>query len=209
MNRPLLITDCDEVLLHMLSHFGAWVEEMHPIDFALVGQDFGKALRHRSDGRPVETEKLWPLLNGFFDDGMSRQTLVPHALEALGRIGEIADIVILTNLGDDYHASRVAQLDAVGIRHRVVCNQGGKGEPVVKLLDEYRPSVAVFVDDLGHHHSSVAEHAPQVWRLHMIAEPAIAPLVPQAKAAHARIDDWSEAVDWVIDKLSSNQPAHP
>ena len=27
MNRPLLITDCDEVLLHMVSHFDDWLGE--------------------------------------------------------------------------------------------------------------------------------------------------------------------------------------
>ena len=34
MNRRLLITDCDEVLLHMVSHFDAWLEEAHGIRFA-------------------------------------------------------------------------------------------------------------------------------------------------------------------------------
>ena len=29
MSRPLLITDCDEVLLHMVSHFEEWVAEAH------------------------------------------------------------------------------------------------------------------------------------------------------------------------------------
>ena len=26
MNRPLLISDCDEVLFHMVRHFAEWVE---------------------------------------------------------------------------------------------------------------------------------------------------------------------------------------
>ena len=30
--RPLLITDCDEVLLHMVSHFDAWLDEAHQIE---------------------------------------------------------------------------------------------------------------------------------------------------------------------------------
>ena len=35
MSRPLLITDCDEVLLHMVSHFADWLDEAHDIDFGL------------------------------------------------------------------------------------------------------------------------------------------------------------------------------
>lgn len=201
MKKPLLITDCDEVLLHMLSHFGAWLGEAHAIDFEPANHDFASALRRRPDGVVVPTDEVWPLLDGFFATEMHRQTLVPHAREALARIGEVADIVILTNLGDHCHEGRVAQLDAVGIRHRVLCNQGGKGRPVADLIAEYDPSAAVFVDDLPHHHESVARHAPDVWRLHMIAEPSLAPHVPPAPDAHARIDDWAVAVDWVLERF--------
>jgi hypothetical protein len=105
--------------------------------------------------------------------------------------------VVLTNIGDEYHANRVEQLEAVGIRHRVLCNRGGKGRPVTELLEELRPSVAVFVDDLPVHHESVAKHAPHVWRLHMVAEPRLAAHLPPAPHAHARIDDWPSACAWI------------
>jgi len=202
MNRPLLITDCDEVLLHMVSHFAAWLDEAHEIHFALDRHDFVGALTARADGAPVPAERVWPLLDGFFDTEMHRQTLVPHAGEALAAIGAVADIVVLTNLGDHRQPGRVAQLDAHGIRHRVVCNQGGKGRPVAKLIEEFAPSTAVFVDDLAQHHESVAKHAPDVWRLHMVAEPLMAPHIAPAPHAHARIDDWATAERWVLDRFA-------
>ena len=198
MSRPLLITDCDEVLLHMVRHFGAWLDEAHDIDFKPEGGAFETALTRRASGDLVPSQEVWPLLDGFFRTEMDRQTLVPGAGEALERIAGIADIVILTNLQDWCHAGRAAQLDALGIRHRVVCNQGGKGQPVAKLAAEHGSSVTVFVDDLEGHHESVAREAPDVVRLHMIAEPAIAPTIPAAPHAHARIDDWAIAADWIL-----------
>jgi hypothetical protein len=36
MSRPLLITDCDEVLLHMVSHFADWVSETRGLSFNLT-----------------------------------------------------------------------------------------------------------------------------------------------------------------------------
>ena len=198
MSRPLLITDCDEVLLHMVRHFGEWLDEAHDIDFRPEGGAFETALTRRDSRSMVPPHEVWPLLEGFFRTEMDRQTLVPGAGEALERIGRVADIVILTNLQDWCHAGRVAQLDALGIRHRVVCNQGGKGGPVARLAAEHGSHVTVFVDDLEGHHASVAEHAPDVFRLHMIAEPAIAPTIPAAPHAHARIDDWEEASRWVL-----------
>ena len=201
MSRPLLISDCDEVLLHMLRHFAEWVGEAHGYDFALDADDFRDALKDRVNGAPVPEERVWPLLDGFFDSEMHRQNVVPGAAEALSRIAEVADIVILTNLGDEYHASRVEQLEAFEIRHRVLCNRGGKGRPVMELIEDMRPSATVFVDDLAVHHRSVAKHAPDVWRLHMIAEPRVAVHKPAAPHAHARIDAWDEALGWILERL--------
>ena len=115
------------------------------------------------------------MLDQFFPAEMERQTLVPHAREALATLAETADIVILTNLGDHVRQARIEQLARFGIDHRVETNQGGKGDPVARLVAEHGNPVTVFVDDLAVHHDSVARHAPQVHRLHMVSEPAMAP----------------------------------
>jgi hypothetical protein len=198
--RPLLVTDCDEVLLHMVSHFADWVAEAHGLSFNLSAPGFRDALRDR-DGQPVDADRVWPLLDGFFASEMHRQNLVPGAAEALAEIAAHADIVILTNIGDEYEAGRVEQLERFDIRHRVLCNRGGKGRPVLELIEAMAPSATVFVDDLAVHHESVANHAPQVRRLHMIAEPRLAAHTPPAPHAHARIDAWDEAVPWILERL--------
>ncbi len=205
MSRPLLITDCDEVLLHMVSHFDAWLDEAHGIRFAFESGDFGGSMTQKATGELVSTDRVWPLLDEFFRGEMHRQTIVPGAVEALGRIAEIADIVILTNLGDEAHPWRVDQLAAHGIAHEVVCNRGGKGVPARAIRDRHTASTTVFVDDLAIHHASVAKHAPEVWRLHMIAEPRIARAVPPAPEAHARIDDWPTASQWILQKFEEFQ----
>jgi hypothetical protein len=201
MNRPLLITDCDEVLLHMVSHFAEWLGEAHDLAFDLKAPGFRDALRTRT-GELVSAERVWPLLDQFFTGEMHRQNIVPGAAEALERIAERADIVILTNIGDEYEAGRVEQLERFAIRHRVLCNRGGKGPPVAELIAAMQPSAVVFVDDLAVHHQSVAAHAPEVWRLHMVAEPLLAAHTPPAEHAHARIDAWDEAVGWVEARLA-------
>ena len=200
--RPLLVTDCDEVLLHMVSHFADWVAEAHQLSFDLSAPGFRDALRD-SDGQPVPAERVWPLLDQFFAGEMHRQNVVPGAVEALAAIADHADIVILTNIGDEYEAGRVEQLERFDIRHRVLCNRGGKGRPVLELIEAAGPSAAVFVDDLAVHHESVATHAPEVWRLHMVAEPRLAAHTPPAPHAHARIDSWVEAVPWILERLGN------
>ena len=204
MTRPLLITDCDEVLLHMVAHFADWLDQEHDVHFDIESGQFD-AMTDRRTGEILPADLIWPLLDTFFRDHMHRQTLVPGALEALTRIGEVADIVVLTNLGDEAHGWRVEQLAGHGIRHEIVCNQGGKGRPVKAIVGQRGPASAVFIDDLAVHHSSVAKHAPGVWRLHMVAEPRLAAAVPPADDAHARIDDWPAACEWILDKFHSSK----
>jgi hypothetical protein len=204
--KPLLICDCDEVLLHMVRHFGVWLGEAHDIEFTPNGGDFASSMRRR-DGSTPSREEMWGLLGGFFPAEMDRQTLVPHAREALAALAQDADIVILTNLEDHCREHRIAQLASHGIAHRVECNQGGKGDPVARLAAEHGAGVTVFVDDLAVHHDSVARHAPWVHRLHMVSEPALAASVPPAPAAHARIDDWREARGWIAARFAEGRPA--
>ena len=211
MSRPLLITDCDEVLLHMVRHFGTWLGEARDMDFAIPHGDFDKRITRRNGGRgggaPITSEEMWELLAGFFPAEMHRQTLVPHAAEALATLAQDADIVVLTNLSDECRQPRADQLARHGIRHRVECNQGGKGRAVAALAAEYEATVTVFVDDLASNHESVARRAPGVHRLQLVAEPELAPSVPTTPAAHARIDDWREAARWIADRFAAGVPA--
>ena len=203
MSRPLLISDCDEVILHFIPHFADWLKEEADLHFDIDAASFGGSLTD-GQGRTVPQERMWSLLDLFFEREMHRQDVVPGALDAFRAIEAIADIVILTNIGDDYQANRVAQLEAFDIRHRVLCNKGGKGRPVSELVAEMQPSVALFVDDLAVHHESVAKHAPNVWRLHMVAEPRLAKRWPPSPHAHARIDDWASALPWIVERLEGH-----
>jgi hypothetical protein len=201
MNRPLIISDCDEVLLHMIAPFRQWLDDVHHIHFDF-GTNFEEAFRHKDSRDPVARDLVWGLLGEFFDTEMHRQYPIDGACAALARLSALADIVVLTNLQDHRQQARMEQLAFHGIHLPVYCNQGGKGPAVARLLAERAPGVTVFVDDLEHNHASVASHAPQVWRLHMVGEPQLAPHIPAAPDAHCRIDTWAEAEQWVADRIA-------
>lgn len=204
MTRPLVISDCDEVLLHMVAPFGEWLDEQHGIRFDMAGGDFARSMKRRECGSPVPLDQIWPLLKGFFDDQMHRQYPIPGALQGIGTLLEHADVVVLTNLGDNHRDARTRQLADHGLNLKVYTNQGPKGPALQAILDEYQPSRAVFIDDLAQHHGSVAEISPHVSRLHLCGEPQIAPHIAcahQAGHAHARIDDWANALPWLLGRL--------
>jgi FMN phosphatase YigB (HAD superfamily) len=210
MSRPLIISDCDEVLLHMIVPFRDWLGEQHGIAFELGGRDFARSMTRAGSGDLVEPADVWRYLNLFFDGEMHRQSPIAGAVAALKALSEHADVVVLTNLLDHRQDTRTRQLAQHGLDLRVFTNQGPKGPALRAILEEYQPSRAVFIDDLAQHHGSVADLAPDVHRLHLCGEPLIAPHIDcahRAGHAHARIDDWASALPWLLDRLTQEETA--
>ncbi|MGV3511207.1 MAG: HAD family hydrolase [Novosphingobium sp.] len=203
-SRPLIVSDCDEVLLHMVAPFRDWLGESQGVTFKMDSADFSKAMRYSKDGELVPPEQIWSLLNKFFDTEMYRQQAIAGAVAGINAVGQDADVVILTNLNDHRRDMRARQLADVGINARVFTNQGPKGPALKAILDEYNPSRALFIDDLPQHHDSVSQLTPDVIRLHLCGEPLLAPHIDcahQAGHAHARIDDWEAALPWILEQI--------
>ena len=90
MSRPLLVTDCDEVLLHMVRHFRAWLDEAHDIEFPLNSNPFA-SMQRRGAAEPLPDDEKWRYLTLFFDTEMHRQNVVPGAVEALRPLAAVDD----------------------------------------------------------------------------------------------------------------------
>jgi len=207
MSRPLVICDCDEVLLHMVVPFKQWLEESHGVAFDIEGGNFASALKWRESGEVLSGEEVWRLLGGFFDTQMDRQMPIDGAVEAVNRLAERADVVILTNLVDKRRERRAEQLARHGIHVEVFTNQGPKGPALQKIVADYAPTRAIFIDDLPQHHQSVAKATPEVVRLHFCGEPMLAPHIEcahRAGHAHARIDRWDSALPWLLNQLEKD-----
>ncbi|MBC7506967.1 MAG: HAD family hydrolase [Sandarakinorhabdus sp.] len=200
MSRPLIISDCDGVLLEFVAPFVAYLDSVHDLTlkldtFALTGN-----VRTR-DGIAVAPADFPPLLDGFFATHMPTQLPVAGAAAALADLATWCDVVVLTNIADHHALRRADELSRVGMPYRVIGNHGAKGGPIKALVDEFQPSAVVFIDDLPPNHSSAKEHAPGVHRIHMVAEAALRSLIPAAPDADVRIDDWHLALPHIISIL--------
>lgn len=203
MTRPLIVSDCDEVLMHMVVPFRHWLDEQHGIHFSFT-DGFERALRHKDSGDPVERARVWALLAGFFETEMHRQTPIPGAVAAMARLAGRADIVIVTNIGEERAQARADQIHRHGLPYPVIGNRGGKGPVVARLMRERRPPIAFFIDDLAGNHVSVAQDVPQCWRLQFVGEPEMAPNIATAREAHDRIDEWTAAERWIVARLDEH-----
>jgi hypothetical protein len=192
MIRPLIICDADEVLVQFIDSLQAYLLEqgigLSLESFAITGN-----VRRLATGEKLERAEVAQLIDAFFHDRIEACGPAPGAAEALAALAKRADIQVLSNVPAATQDRRAAALASYGMAYPVRSNSGPKG-PVVRDLAAARQAPVVFIDDLPPHHGSVAEHAPDVFRLHMVATPRLRPLIPPSPHAHARIDDWPEAL---------------
>jgi len=193
--RPLIICDADEVLLQFVAGLERFLERhgcyLDLISFAIHGN-----VRRRDTNVPVANDEVTRLIAAFFDSETRTMEVVPGAAPALAELSVRAQIVILSNLPDTARTARAENLAAHGLPYPVLAGSGPKGVVVKRLIDGFTGPV-VFVDDLPPHLTSVASETPHVHRLHFIADPRLAKLLPPAQDAHRRLDDWPSAKDWI------------
>ncbi|WP_316014205.1 hypothetical protein [Roseobacter sp. HKCCA0434] len=200
-DRPLLVVDADEVLVHFLRHFRDYVDNRgwrldlsdYRLDKALIRQG-GEETASRDEGLA--------LIDAFFDAEVSRQQMIPGAAEALRSLSRLSQVVILTNLPHPARAGRVANLSGHGLDYPVVTNRGGKGHALSELAARTDRAVA-FVDDSAVQIESVARHAPAVRRVQLIGCDWAAPALPRAPSAELFASTWGDAVPWLTEALDA------
>ncbi len=190
-SRPLIISDADEVLFDFMASFVAFVEENgHYYDwksFALTGN-----IRRPSDHSALSPAEVRTLINTFFAE---RTETIPAvegaaaALEAMSNDG--IQVLVLSNLPLAQREDRARALARNGMAYPIVANAGLKG-PTVKALAGRVQAPTAFIDDIGHHHESVAEHAASVHRLHFSSHPRLRALQGHIPTAHHQAASWAE-----------------
>ena len=198
-DRPLVISDADEVLLQFMRQFEIYLDRndmwIDLSSFRLQGN-----IKYKGSDDAVDMTN-----RNIIDDFFAAETLnfspVEGAAEALNALSKEAQIIILTNLPLAQKSERQINLSKHGMDYPVIVGSGLKG-PAVKSLGEKINAPLFFLDDIPHNINSVAEYVPTSGRIHMIADPRLSKLIGAAEGASARIDQWQEAQAWILDKLA-------
>jgi hypothetical protein len=198
-DRPLVISDADEVLLQFMRQFEVYLDRndmwIDLSSFRLQGN-----IKYKGSDEAVDMTN-----RNIIDDFFAAETLnfspVDGAAEALTALSKEAQVIILTNLPIAQKNERQINLSKHGMDYPVIVGSGLKG-PAVKSLSDKINAPLFFLDDIPHNINSVAEYVPISGRIHMIADPRLSKLIGAAEGASARIDQWHEAQNWILDKIA-------
>lgn len=198
-SRPILIVDADEVLLRFAEHLEDFFVcegfELRLDSFQITGNVYEQA-----SGLVASAETVKELIGAFFEKRVESVPPVAGAADALSALASDYQIAVLTNVPHHCRARREQALKELGFDYPVLSNAGAKG-PAMKELSATTKAITAFVDDLPPHHASVAKHAPDVHRIHFVADPRLAALIDKAEHAHARIDEWQDLESYLTSLL--------
>lgn len=203
-DRPLLITDADEVLFAFMA---AFERHLHDNDtyFNWASYRLNGNILARADDTPVDNPAVKALISGFFDRHTRTIDPLDGAAEAMAAL--VAErglqIVVLSNVPPRNQADRSWALARHGMDYPLVANQGAKGKAVARLAACTRAAV-FFIDDAPSHHDDVAEHADHVRRIHFVGHPRLAKLIGPARASHLRASSWDDIRGFIEDHLDGN-----
>lgn len=193
--RPLVLSDADEVLLQFVKMLEVFLDEqglyLDLTSFRLFGN-----VKMKDSHEVVDRAAVMALLAEFFTHKAAECLPVPGAAEALAALSPWVQIVVVSNVPMSARQARIDALAGHGMPYPLIANEGEKG-PVVREIAARHAGPVVFLDDLPQNIASVATHAAQVHRIHFVADQRLRPLLDQAEGAHARIDEWPKALDYI------------
>lgn len=195
---PLLIVDADEVLLAFAQGLDRFLNErgcyLDLVSYRLHGN-----MRRRDDNAALIDIEVTALLEEFRNQ-LDWLEPIEGAREAIGSLARDMDVVVMSNITAAQAPARLRNLTSLGVALPLLANSGPKG-PAVKTLARRAGRPVFFMDDIPTHHASVAEHAPDVIRIHFVGDARLKALLPPSPHAHVRIDDWAEASAYIRDRL--------
>ncbi len=201
-NRPLLICDADEVIVHFAAPLETYLKRLgfyiNFENYRLEGN-----IRRQNDDSAVVLDELIPMINDFFAAEVDNLPPVTGAIATLTALAGRAQVVVLTNLPDPFRTRRIASFTRHGLTAPVVTNTGLKGASVRMLADRVQAPV-IFIDDTEPHLRSVATTVPDSYRVHFIADQRLAAIQTASPHSHHRSDCWTATGDAVNDFLHSH-----
>jgi hypothetical protein len=190
-DRPLIVSDIDDVVLQFIDPFNLYLESLGhrhlPRSFRLHGNIVSIA-----DGSVLDDARVSALIQDFYRLQHDWQRPFETACETLQSLAKAADIVFLTAMPPVYAATRRALLDRFGLTFPMIATETAKG-PVVERLHGGRDQPVVFLDDMARNLASVAERVPDCLLIHLKPPAAVFAFAPLAGDGVVPARDWAEA----------------
>ncbi len=189
-DRPLVICDVDEVVVHFTRDFEDFLGGLG-LELDASRMLFSGNIREQKSNALIGPEECEKVVVQFFAERTLDMQTIDGAVEALHNIEKSADVIMLTNLPHEAGDARRANLAGHGLNFPVITNSGPKGPAIRKIATQVSAPV-VFIDDSPGFITSAFQHAPDVHLIHFLHDERYARLVAPLDFVSLRTDTWEE-----------------
>ncbi|HEY2071388.1 MAG TPA: hypothetical protein VGG48_17655 [Rhizomicrobium sp.] len=200
--RPLLIVDADEVLLRFAEGLDRFLRKRE-FYLDLVSYRLHGNVKRLSDQTALLDIEVTALLDEFRAE-LDWLDAVQDAQAVLAALSADMSVVVLSNVPPAQAPARLRNFATLGFDFPLLVNSGPKGA-AVRTLAKRAGGIAFFVDDIPQHLASAEEAAPEVFRIHLIGDERLKPLLPVTPHAHLRAETWRDAERFILAKLGRDR----
>ncbi len=203
-NKPLIISDADEVIFELFGHLFKYFDE-YGFDFrgeSLVGFEIMNHLYCHKSGETIKIDLFHKIMADFFEHHGATVPFVENAYKNLTYLSSYCQIIILTNAPHSYRDDRIEIYNRQGINFPIITNIGNK-YAAVKKLTEHHVAPVFFIDDSPEHHLAILENLDDVNCIHFIGDKEYAKLVANVENADFISTCWHEVRHYIDRKLAS------
>jgi len=202
-NFPVMIFDADEVLVHFAEPFSIYLKK-HDHRLHLTGYRLDNAIRNAKTDEVAAPDTAKDLVWGFINEETKIQPAAKGAPQALKKLQEYAQIIILSNVPYSVHNDRVANLKDLNMDYPLISNEGMKGPAVKEILKPHRAQ-SFFIDDNPYQVESVYKDNQQTVCVHFSVCDLVKPYMPKAVGASIEPTSWEDLVSQLMGYLKNDE----
>ena len=196
---PLMIFDADEVLVHFAEPFAIYLKK-HNHRLHLTGYRLDNAIKNAQTDAVADPDTAKDLVWGFIKEETKNQPPAKGAPQALKKLRELAQIIILSNVPYTVHDDRVTNLKNIGMDYPLISNEGMKGPAVKEILKNHKAE-SFFIDDNPYQVESVYNDNQDTVCVHFSVCDLVKPYMPKAVGASIEPSSWNDLVLKLISYL--------
>ena len=200
--RPLLVCDVDEVILHLVDPLAQVLLErgysLKSHSFQLTGNIY-----HKATGREASQQEVRDGLAQLFAEQADRQHIVDGAVECLNLLARSIDILFLTNMPHEFGTIRRNYLAENGLDFPLITNTRSKVPAIRTVLRHCRQPMG-FIDDTPKNLDQVRNGIPEVHLFHFMANEEFRGLAGEIEGVHSSSGEWGHASENIQSILMEN-----
>ena len=201
-NKPLLISDADEVILNFVQAFETYLNSIGLYydlsSYALFGN-----IKKIKENIAIENDQITKHITDFYNLHTEEISFVNESIKYLGKIKNDLDcqIIVVSNLPHHNREKREISFRKNGLDFPIISNSGLKGLTIKEIAKNQKNKI-FFIDDISANLLSAHNEVDGIKLIHYISDKRLEKLASTPKEVDFKAKDWKEIYNYLENETS-------